>query len=126
MTGKELVLTRPVWEIDAHGDVSGSAQCRLDLTTEWVSSSEVRVSAVGEIDLSNADRFTEHALRAACDCLSMVVDLRGVTFFACAGFSALCALEKRCCTANIRWTVEPGRVVSRTLEICDPLNALGV
>jgi hypothetical protein len=23
-------------------------------------------------------------------------------------------------------TVEPGRVVLRTLEICDPLNALGV
>lgn len=115
-----------LWEADSQGNVSSSARCRLDLSTEWVSSSEVRVVAVGEIDLSNADLFTEHVFRAACNCLGMVIDLRGVTFFGCAGFSALCEVENRCRTANIRWTVEPGRTVARTLEICDPRNALGV
>ena len=113
-------------EADSQGNAGGSARCRLDLSTERVSSAEVRVVAVGEIDLSNAALFAEHAFRAACNCLSMVVDLRGVTFFACAGFSALCEVENRCRTAKVRWTIEPGRVVSRTLEICDPLNALGV
>jgi anti-anti-sigma factor len=113
-----------LWEADSQGNGFSPARCRLDLSTEWVSSSEVRVVAVGEIDLSNVELFTEYVFRAACQCLSMVIDLRGVTFFACAGFSALCEVENRCRTANIRWMVEPGRMVSRTLEICDPFNAL--
>lgn len=113
-------------DADSHGDESRSARCSLALSTEFVSSRTVRVAAVGEIDLSNAGLFTDHVFRAACDCIRMAIDLRGVTFFACAGFSALCEVESRCRTTNIQLTVEPGRVVLRTLEICDPLNALGV
>lgn len=115
-----------ICDADSRGHETSSARCRLDLSTEWVSSSEVRVVAVGEIDLSNADLFTEFVFRATRRCRRMALDLRGVTFFACAGVSALCEVETRCRTENIQRTFELGRSVSRTLEICDCLDALGV
>jgi len=116
-----------VGELDSaqHPVVSGSnIPGGLTLFTEWVNAFEVRIVVAGQIDMSNADLLTEQVFRRAGNCKRLVLDLREVTFFACAGYSALCHIDDRCNSANVRWAVEPARVVSRVLEICDPLKTL--
>ncbi len=97
---------------------------RLQLFTEWLSPTDVRISAVGHIDMSTADQFTEYVFRRAGNCQRLILDLCEVTFFDCAGFSALCHIDDRCHTANVAWTVESARCVSRVVTFCDPLQRL--
>ncbi|WP_161976444.1 STAS domain-containing protein [Mycolicibacterium sp. CH28] len=97
---------------------------RLQLFTEWLNPTDVRISAVGHIDMSTADQFTEYVFRRAGNCQRLMLDLCEVTFFDCAGFSALCYIDDRCHMANVTWTIESTHCVSRVVGFCDPLQRL--
>lgn len=93
---------------------------------EWVNTTDVRITAVGQIDMSTAQAFSDHVFRYAGNCRRLTLDLRDVTFFDCAGFAALCHIDDRCHMAAVTWTVEPAACVSRVLEFCDPLRRLPI
>jgi hypothetical protein len=48
----------------------------------------------------------------------MILDLSRVGFFASEGYWMLKTLEARCAVAEIEFTVVPGALVGRMLQIC--------
>ncbi|MCX2932123.1 STAS domain-containing protein [Mycobacterium sp. CVI_P3] len=95
---------------------------RLHLFAEWRSTTEVRITAAGHVDMSTAQQFSEYVLRRAGNCKSLILDMTQVTFFDCAGFSALRYIDERCRMAKVTWTIQPAPTVSRVMALCDPLN----
>lgn len=98
----------------------------LQLFIEWVSTTDVAITAVGQIDMSTAQPFTDQVLRYAANCKNLHLDLRKVTFFDCAGFAALCDIDDRCHMADVAWAVQPAACVSRVVGLCDPLRRLPI
>lgn len=96
----------------------------LNLTTEWLNASVVRISAEGDIDASNSADLLEYVFRRGANCRSLILNLKDVTFFATAGFSTLQTIEMRCTTASVSWMMIPSPAVSRVLSICDPQRTL--
>jgi anti-anti-sigma factor len=96
----------------------------LKLSAEWVNSTVVRISASGEIDASNTAEVLDYVLRRGANCRSLILDLKDVTFFATAGFSALRTIDIRSSRASVSWMLVPGPAVSRVLRICDPRREL--
>lgn len=96
----------------------------LQLSSDWLNSTVVRISASGEIDASNTAELLDFVLRRGANCRSLILDLSGVTFFATAGFSALRAIDLRSSRASVSWTLVDGPAVSRVLSICDPKRTL--
>ena len=96
----------------------------LRLSTEWLNASVVRISVDGEIDASNSADMLEYVFRRGANCRSMILDLKNVSFFATAGFSALQTLDMRCTRAEVSWMLVPSRAVSRVLSVCDPRRIL--
>jgi anti-anti-sigma factor len=92
----------------------------LALSTEWVDSTIVRISASGEIDASNTAELLDYVMRRGANCKSLILDLKDVTFFGTAGFSALQTIGGRSSRASVSWMVVAGPAVSRLLKICDP------
>lgn len=82
------------------------------------------ITAVGELDASNAQELVEYALRDAERIERLALDLTGVDFFGTAGFSALHTLNVRCAGAGVHWVLVPSAAVSRLLRICDPDSTL--
>ncbi|MGY4711824.1 STAS domain-containing protein [Mycolicibacterium sp. CBM1] len=105
-------------------DSTDQSANRLQLFTEWCNSTDVRITAVGHIDMSTAHRFSDYVFRRAGNCRQLTLDLSQVSFFDCAAFSALCHIDDRCHMAEVAWTVHPSDCVSRVVEICDPLDRL--
>lgn len=101
----------------------GAARNRLHLFTEWSTSTDVRITAVGHIDMSTAHHFTDYVFRRAGNCKRLVLDMTQVTFFDCAGISALHYVDERCRAANVTWTMEPAHCVSRVMDICESMCA---
>ena len=99
---------------------------RLGLSSEWVTTDEVRVVVSGEIDMSNTDIFVMEVLSVAGEARCVVLDLCGVGFFGTAGCSALLEIDACLRRMNTQWTVKPGRIVARTLEICGLLTTLPI
>lgn len=97
---------------------------RLQLFTEWQSTADVVITAIGDIDMSTAHRFSDYVFRRAGNCQQLRLDLSQVRFFDCAGFAALCYIDDRCHMAGVTWTIEPSYHVSRVVGICDPLTRL--
>ncbi|MEN3319921.1 MAG: hypothetical protein V7643_3322 [Mycobacterium sp.] len=96
----------------------------LKLSTEWVNATVVRISVAGDIDASNAAEVLNYVFHRGANCRSLVLDLRDVTFFGTAGFSALQTIDARSSRASVSWMVVPGPAVSRVLSICDPQRTL--
>jgi anti-anti-sigma factor len=92
---------------------------------KWGPSSVV-ITALGELDASNAGQLADYVQRCATHAESLILDLSGLEFFGTAGFSALQTINVRCAGADLRWAVVPSRAVSRLLRICDPDNALPI
>jgi anti-anti-sigma factor len=84
------------------------------------------ITALGELDASNAGQLADYVQRCATHAESLILDLSGLEFFGTAGFSALHTINVRCAGADLRWAVVPSRAVSRLLRICDPDNALPI
>jgi anti-anti-sigma factor len=96
----------------------------LTFSTEWLNSTVVRISAAGDVDASNTDELLDYVLRRAANCRSLILDLKDVTFFGTAGFSALQTINERSACASVSWSLVAGKVVSRVLTICDPERTL--
>jgi anti-anti-sigma factor len=96
----------------------------LKLSTEWLNTSVVRISAYGDIDASNSAEVLEYVFRRGANCRSMILDLTDVTFFATAGFSALQTIDMRCTRASVSWMLIPSAAVSRVLSVCDARRSL--
>jgi anti-anti-sigma factor len=105
-------------------DLDDEARNRLQLFTEWCNPTDVRITAVGHVDMSTAYHFSDYVFRRAGNCQRLILDMTHVTFFDCAGFSALCYIDKRCHTANVTWIIQPADCVARVVAICDPLSEL--
>ena len=93
-------------------------------TTRWLQPSVAVITAIGELDASNAQELVDYALRDADRTRRLALDLTGVDFFGTAGFSALHTLNVRCAGAGVEWVLVPSTAVSRLLRICDPDSTL--
>ena len=93
-------------------------------TTRWLQPSVAVVTAIGELDESNAQELVDYALRDADRTRRLALDLTGVDFFGTAGFSALHTLNVRCAGAGVEWVLVPSTAVRRLLRICDPDSTL--
>ncbi len=82
------------------------------------------ISVHGHIDASNAETLTEYTLEHLMRCRGLILDLRGLDFFATEGFSALHRVSVCCARAGIGWAVVSGEAVSRVLRIGDPEGLL--
>jgi anti-anti-sigma factor len=98
----------------------------LQLFTHWFTTTDVQITAVGDIDMSTAHDFSDYVFRRAGNCKSLIVDLTELSFFDCAGFSALEHIDERCRTAGVRWVIHPARCVLRVTDFCDPRNVLPI
>ena len=103
-----------------------SVPSRLQLATEWHNTTDVRICAVGDVDMSTAREFSEYVFRRAGNCRRLILDLTQVTFFDCAGLSALYHIGERCQTAGVTWTIQPAHCVSRVVQLCDPSGGLPI
>ncbi|WP_158230566.1 STAS domain-containing protein [Mycobacterium sp. shizuoka-1] len=99
---------------------------RLQLATEWHNTTDVRICAAGDFDMSTAREFSEYVFRRAGNCRRLILDLTQVTFFDCAGLSALYHIDERCRTAGVTWTIQPAHCVSRVVQLCDPSGGLPI
>jgi anti-anti-sigma factor len=99
---------------------------RLSVSTDWLDTSVVRITASGDIDASNANEFGQYVFRRAANCRRLIIDLHDVEFFATAGFSTLINIHARCEYASVDCTIVSSRAVSRVLQICDPRQILPV
>jgi len=92
--------------------------------THWDAPGTAVITVHGEIDAANADEFADYALRHADQISRLVLDVRGVEFFATAGFAALQGLHVRCAGESIAWCAVPSTAVTRLLVLCDPESEL--
>jgi len=104
--------------------LSATGRTGLQLSTEWVNPTIVRISAAGDIDAANYADVLDYVLRRAANCRSLILDLKDVTFFATAGFSMLRTIDTRSSRASVSWMVVPSAAVARVLSICDPERTL--
>ncbi|BBY57126.1 STAS domain-containing protein [Mycolicibacterium sarraceniae] len=102
----------------------GDSRSPLQLVTEWVSTTNVRITVAGPVDMSTAHQLSDYVFRRAGNCKLLVLDMTRVTFFDCAGFSALANIDDRCRQANVTWMIDAVPCVARVVNICDPFNEL--
>jgi anti-anti-sigma factor len=90
------------------------------LASRRLKSSVAIIIAYGDIDASNAGALTDYTLGHTTGCRGLILDLRGLDFFATEGFPALHRISVGCARAGKAWVLVPGAAVSRVLAICDP------
>jgi hypothetical protein len=84
------------------------------------------ISAHGNIDASNVGELTDYTRDQPTMPQGLIVDLRGVNFFAIEGFSALLTISTALARTGTVWALVPGAAASRVLRICDPQHELPV
>jgi anti-anti-sigma factor len=82
------------------------------------------VTAAGDFDASNIDRFTDHIRAVLTDGRALVLDLTDLTFLGAQGIPALFAVSEQCSNAGVDWAVVPSHAVRRLLRIGDRDNRL--
>lgn len=106
--------------------IEGATRHPLQLVTEWLSTTDVRITVAGNVDMCTAHQFSDYVFRRAGNCKLLTLDMTRVTFFDCAGFSALADIDERCRRANVTWMIQPAPCISRVVNICDPFNELPI
>lgn len=104
--------------------IDGETRSPLQLVTEWLTTTDVRITVAGNVDMCTAHQFSDYVFRRAGNCKLLTLDMTRVTFFDCAGFSALADIDERCRRANVTWMIQPAPCMSRVVNICDPFNEL--
>ena len=105
---------------------AGTRHQPASFTSSLIGSAMVLVTADGELDASNARQLAEYVEGELDAKRSLIVDLRGLSFFGTQGFSSLHYINVTCSRREVNWVVIAGREVSRLLRICDPERALPV
>lgn len=82
------------------------------------------VSFRGEIDASDIDPVTAFAVGSALLGNAVLLDLRGVEFFAVQGISLLNAVERTCRGLDLPWILLASTSVDRLLRVSGQANAL--
>ncbi|EHB58894.1 Sulfate transporter/antisigma-factor antagonist STAS [Mycolicibacterium rhodesiae JS60] len=104
--------------------MDGETRNPLQLFTEWLSPTDVRITVAGNVDMCTAHQLSHYVLGRAGNCKRLTVDMTRVSFFDCAGISALYYIDERCRRANVTWIIEPSHCVSRVIGMGDPLCEL--
>jgi hypothetical protein len=94
--------------------------------THALTPSVIIISAHGNIDASNAGEMTDYTRDQPTRLQGLIMDLRGVNFFAIEGFSALLTISVAFARTGTVWALVPGAAASRVLRICDPQYELPV
>jgi len=95
-------------------------------TSASMGSALISVTATGELDAHNARSLARYVETVLDGKRRLIVDLRGLTFCAIQGFSALHYVNVTCSRRDVNWVVVPGVEVDRILRICDPEGGLPV
>jgi anti-anti-sigma factor len=77
------------------------------------------VVVTGDIDALNGRALAGYVERNAGGAKRLILDLRGVEFFGCLGFTALCYIRAHCRHNDADWLIAGSRPVRRLLSICD-------
>jgi anti-anti-sigma factor len=99
---------------------------QLKFSTEWLSSSVVRICVAGDVDATNAGRLADYVFHRAANCIRLILDMKEVSFFGTAGFMTLRTIDVRCVRAHVTWSLVPSSAVSRVLDICDPRHTMPI
>jgi anti-anti-sigma factor len=94
--------------------------------THSLTSSVIIIRAHGDIDASNASELSDYTRHQPTTIQGLIVDLRGVNFFAIEGFSVLLTVSVAYARTGMVWALVPGAAASRVLRICDPQHELPV
>ena len=109
-----------------HPDEPALPRDRIQFATSSGRSSVLVVTAKGEVDAANALSLGQYVEAELESTSRLVVDLRGLDFFAVQGFSILHRINVMCSRHAVNWVVLAGTEVSRVLRVCDPDGGLPV
>jgi anti-anti-sigma factor len=90
------------------------------------SSALAHVVVTGDVDAVNARALAGYVERNTAGAKQLILDLRGVQFFGCLGFTALCYVRAHCRDNDADWLIADSPAVRRLLSICDPEGRLPV
>ncbi|CAJ1510280.1 STAS domain-containing protein [[Mycobacterium] burgundiense] len=94
----------------------------VNVRHRWLDLHTAAVSAHGEIDAANAERFGDYVLGLVPHCKFLVVDLSGLKFLGTQGVSALHRIQAE--LADTAWVIVSSPAVARALRVCDPAGQL--
>jgi anti-anti-sigma factor len=86
----------------------------------------VRITVTGELDMLTAAELDGTCVRLERTFDEVVFDLRGVTFFASAGITALLTTSELCAERGAVMSVKPSRLVARVLAVSGLTDVLAV
>lgn len=104
----------------------GAPHKPASFSSSLIGTAMVLVTAVGELDASNAWDLADYVEGVLDAKRRLIVDLRGLSFCGTQGFSSLHHINVACSRSDVNWVVVPGREVSRLLRICNPERTLPV
>lgn len=105
-------------EMLTNGAQARPGSAGLDFATEWRDIDLAVITVVGDVDAANTHRLLDYTLSKVLLCRRMILDLSQVGFFASDGYWMLKTIESRCALADIAFTLVPGALVGRVLQIC--------
>jgi anti-anti-sigma factor len=101
------------------GDLKGQSPARDDRLITVV-------SICGEIDVSNVEQVTDHAVCSALAGDALLLDMTDVTFFGAHGLSMLVTIEDVSCLSGLPWALVTSPAVERVLYLSGQAGALPV
>ncbi|WP_428342975.1 anti-sigma factor antagonist [Mycobacterium sp.] len=75
------------------------------------------VDISGEIDVSNVEQVSDHAVCSALAGNALLLDMTGVGFFDAHGLSMLVGIEDICCASGLPWALVASPEVERVLYL---------
>ncbi|MFC7676753.1 STAS domain-containing protein [Mycolicibacterium sp. GCM10028919] len=94
------------------------------IRTERLNPSTLLVDAAGELDAANARQLVDHVSAIDHPHSTLIVDLRGLTFFGTEGLWAVNRIIAASAKRHASPVLVAGPEVRRLLRICDPHGAL--
>jgi anti-anti-sigma factor len=84
------------------------------------------VKISGDIDISNVEQVTDHAVCSALAGNALVLDMAGVDFFGAHGLSMLVTIEEISCSSGLPWALITSPAVERVLYLSGQAGALPI
>ena len=98
-----------------------SERCgRATFTVRHLSETRLLITAIGELDATNARAFGRFVERHTGVSKQLVLDLSDLDFFGSEGFASLHYVSVHCARHDVDWLFIGGRIVQRIVAICDP------
>ena len=84
------------------------------------------VNISGEVDVSNVEQVTDHAVCSALAGNALLLDMTDVNFFGAHGVSMLFNIEDICCRSELPWALVTSPAVERVLYLSGQASILPV